>query len=176
MASSQRHRHRKWAPKRQAAGAGEDDVSGGGEHDVSAGHNERMAWQATHWREFRRLYPIRASSGIEHTDQGRPARNFQHAWHEYSTFQTRPGRGRKQLQQQWLMAPFSVPTGRASRLYTNPVPVTDPFQYQSLTGEVLEHYTNICRIEALAAEHPIVESVSQYTIDKSSVKSVFDAT
>ena len=147
-----------------ASSAGEDDVSGGGEHDVSAGHNERMAWQATHWREFRRPYPIRASGGIVRTDQPRPERNLQRAWHEYSNFQPTTD-GSNTFQQQWLLTLFSGPTGRTARRYTNPVPVCDPFQYiQSLTGAVLEQYTSIGRIEALAAEHPLVEHVSQHKV------------
>ena len=94
-----------------------------------------------------------------HTDLPRPDKNFPGAWHEYSTFQTQKD-GSETLLQQWLLTPFSVPTGRASRRHTNPVPVCDPFEYiQSLTGAVMEHYTSMDRIEALAAKHPLVEYV-----------------
>ena len=116
---------------------------------------------------FRAKFPVRGE--VTWTNKMRPGRSEQVPWDHYRQF--RAGKTAR-VDQEWWMPPLLVPLANKTAVGLS----GDEALWQGPASgggqRVVEHYTNIHRIEKLAEEHPLV--IGQERVTKPSAKTIFD--
>ena len=143
-----------------ASASGEAD----GDDWVRKGLDMAVAYRLAN---FRAKYPVRGQ--VTWTNKMRPGRSEQVPWDHYRQF--RAGKTAR-VDQEWWMPPLLVPLANKTAVGLS----GDEALWQGPASgggqRVVEHYTNIHRIEKLALEHPLVVGVVRST--KPSATTIFN--